>query len=252
MTSSSPTSEYIDVDIREDVAVVTMQRPDKLNALTASMRRELAAVIRDFGTGERARGIVLTGAGRAFSAGEDLHEAAGQPAGGLLEEVELFHDITRAVLQTRVPVVGAINGIAVGGACEVTLCLDVRIGSPRAEFFLPENTLGLTISNASSILLPRLVGGARALRLVLDTDRLGAERALALGLLDEIVDEPVDAAVRLVHRWTQPGTATAVHLALLRPRLDLVEQAFARETEAARSVDESGIAKAGIRRFLDR
>ena len=252
MSAWNPTTGHIQIDEHDGIAVITLQRAEKLNALTAAMRRELAAVIRHLGDGERARGIVLTGAGRAFSAGEDLREAAAQPAGGLLEEVELFHDITRAVLQTRVPVVGAINGIAVGGACEVTLCLDARIGSPRAEFFLPENTLGLTISNASSVLLPRLVGAARALRMVLDTARLGAEQALAIGLLDEIVDEPVDAAVRLIDRWTQPGTATAVHLALLRPALDLVEQAMARETDAARAVDESGIAKAGVDRFFER
>jgi enoyl-CoA hydratase/carnithine racemase len=79
------------------------------------MRRELAAILRHFGGGQ-VRGIVVTGTGRAFSAGLDLREAAELPPGGLAADVELFHDITRAALQTQVPVIGALNGIAVGGA----------------------------------------------------------------------------------------------------------------------------------------
>ena len=238
----------IEVTVTDDVAVVTLNRPDKLNALTGEMRRDLAAALREHGTGP-VRGIVLTGAGRAFCAGEDLHEAAAQPPGGLIEEVELFHDITRAVLESTVPVVAAVNGLAVGGGAEVTLCCDARLGAPGAGFYLPENTLGLTISNASSLLLPRLIGVAAATRMVLESPRLDSTAALRMGLLDEIVDDPVASAVALVHRWTGPGTATSAHLRLLRPPLDLIETAFARETEAARYVDETGIAKAGVDRF---
>jgi enoyl-CoA hydratase len=176
-------SGHIEVTVRDAVAVVTLRRPDLLNALTAGMRRELAAILRHFGDGELSRGIVVTGAGRAFSAGLDLREAAKLPPGGLIADVELFHDITRAALQARAPVVGALNGIAVGGVCEMTLCFDTRIGTPAAEFFLPENSIGLTISNASSMLLPRLIGH-KAMRIVMESARIGAEDGLALGLLD--------------------------------------------------------------------
>ncbi|MFI9554132.1 enoyl-CoA hydratase/isomerase family protein [Nonomuraea endophytica] len=238
----------IDVSTRGEVTVITLRRPEKLNALTSDMRLRLAAAVREHGHG--GRGIVVTGEGRAFCAGEDLHEAAGK---SLLEEVETFHDLTRAVLETTVPVVAAVNGLAVGGAAEWTLCFDSRVGSPSAGYFLPENGIGLSISNASSLLLRRVVGG-RALRLVLDSARLDAGEALAAGLLDEIVpaESLVETAVGLVERWTEPGTATAVHLRLLRPALEDVERAFARETEAAREVEESGIAKDGMRRFATR
>ncbi|WP_336207605.1 enoyl-CoA hydratase/isomerase family protein [Nonomuraea sp. LPB2021202275-12-8] len=241
----------IDVTVRDEVAVVTLQRPEKLNALTADMRRRLAAAVRAHGDGETARGIVVTGTGRAFSAGEDINEAVGQ---SLLEEVELFHDLTRAVLETRVPVVAAVNGLAVGGAAEWTLCFDARLGTPQTEYFLPENHIGLSISNASSLLLPRLVGGGRALRLVLDSARLSAAEARSIGLLDDIVepDALLETAVALVHRWTVPGTATTVHLDLLRPSLEEVERAFAVETKAARHVEDAGIAQAGMARFVNR
>lgn len=246
-------SGHIDVTMRNAVAVVALRRPEKLNALTADMRRELAAILRHFGSGDSARGIVLTGTGRAFSAGEDLHAAAELPPGGLISEVELFHDITRAALETRVPVIAAINGIAVGGACEMTLCFDARIGSPAAEYFLPESNIGLTISNAASVLLPRLVGH-RAMRLVMESARISAHDALSLGLLDQIVDQAdlIETAIQIIHRWTRPGAPTTAHLQLLRPPLAAIEEAIAAETEAARSVDQTGIAQAGISRFLSR
>jgi enoyl-CoA hydratase/carnithine racemase len=246
-------SGHIEVSVTEAVAVVTLRRPDKLNALTAAMRRELAAIFRYFGDGHLVRGIVVTGTGRAFSAGLDLQEAAELPPGGLIADVELFHDITRAALQTRVPVVAALNGIAVGGAGEMTLCFDARLGTLAAEYFLPENNIGLTISNASSVLLPRLVG-PRALGLVLQAARIGARDALAMGLLDEIVEDAdlIEAAIGLVHQWTQPGSATVAHLRLLRPPLAEVERAMAAETEAASGPDAAGLAAAGIDRFLHR
>ena len=253
MAAWGPESGHIDVAVQQAVAVVTLRRPEKLNALTADMRRELAAILRHFGSGDPARGIVLTGAGRAFSAGEDLHAAAELPLGGLVSEVELFHDITRAALQTRVPVIAALNGIAVGGACEMTLCFDARIGTPAAEYFLPENNIGLTISNAASVLLPRLAGH-NAMRLVMESARINAHDALAFGLLDKIVEESdlIQAAIGIVHQWTRPGSATTAHLQLLRPPLAAIEQAIVAETEAARSVDQAGIAHAGINRFLSR
>ncbi|MFI7618670.1 enoyl-CoA hydratase/isomerase family protein [Nonomuraea terrae] len=238
----------IDVTVRDEVALITLARPEKLNALTAGMREDLAAAVREHGSGTR--GIVVTGAGRAFCAGEDLHQAVGR---SLVEEVELFHDMTRAVLETRVPVVAAVNGLCVGGAAEWTLSFDARVGAPAAEYFFPENHIGLSVSNAAGYLLPRLVG-ARALRLVLDSTRMSAADALSLGLLDEIVapEALVETAIARVRRWTEPGTATSVHLALLRPAPEEVERAFAAETEAARQVESSGIAQAGMAAFVNR
>lgn len=117
----------IEITERDEVALITLARPEKLNALTAQMRRDLAAAVRGHGDGKSVKGIVVTGTGRAFSAGEDLREAAGK---SLLEEVELFHDMTRAVLETRVPVVAAVNGMAVGGAAGGR-CASTAASAPR-------------------------------------------------------------------------------------------------------------------------
>ncbi|WP_078953962.1 AMP-binding protein [Streptomyces globisporus] len=241
--------EFLDVDVVRNVAVLTLRRPEKLNAIDVATRLRLANVIREFGTGESARGIVLTGEGRAFSAGEDLQSAPTTDA-EVREAFESFHDITRAILHTRVPVIAAVNGLAVGGASEITLCCDARIGTPATEYYQPENGRGLTISNASSVLLGRLIRN-HAMRMVLGSPRIGADEALRIGLLDEVVepDHLVGRAVDLVVEWTPGGSTTALHLALLRPRPDEIERAFAREDDAARKAWDSGALSAGIQGF---
>lgn len=240
---------FLDADVVRDVAVLTLRRPEKLNAMDVTTRLRLAALIREFGTGERVRGIVLTGEGRAFSAGEDLQSAPSTDA-EFRAAFASFHDITRAILETRVPVVAAVNGLAVGGASEITLCCDARIGTRATEYYQPENGRGITISNASSVLLRRLIG-SHAMRMVLGSPRVRADEALRIGLLDEIVepDALIGRAIDTVIEWTPEGNTTALHLALLRPQAEEVEAAFAREDRAAMTAWESGVLSAGIKGF---
>lgn len=249
MTTSTTTDDLLIEQVR-DCAVITFNRPAKLNAMTQDMRRALAGAIRRLGDGSEARGIVLTGAGRAFSAGEDLKATQAEIGDDVLGAVESFHDITRAILETRVPVVSAVNGLAVGGASEVTMCCDSRVGSPAAEYFMPENHIGLTISNASSILLRRLVG-QRATRIVLGSQRMGADEAKLIGLLDEIVpaERLIDHCIDLIHEWNMPGSATEMHLALLRPTAEEVGAAIGRENVAAQQAHDAGVVGEGIERF---
>ncbi|ADG79482.1 AMP-dependent synthetase and ligase OS=Tsukamurella paurometabola (strain ATCC 8368 / DSM /CCUG 35730 / CIP 100753 / JCM 10117 / KCTC 9821 / NBRC 16120/ NCIMB 702349 / NCTC 13040) OX=521096 GN=Tpau_2884 PE=3 SV=1 [Tsukamurella paurometabola] len=249
--NNDPTEQVL-VEMVREVAVITLRRPDKLNALTVGMRRRLAALIREYGTGELARGIVLTGTGRAFSAGEDL-SAPPTDFDGMRDSFESFHDVTRAVIETRVPVIAAVNGIAVGGASEITLCCDARIGAHEARYYQPENSRGLTISNASSLLLTRIVRG-HAMRMILGSEKIGAEEALRIGLLDEVVEQSalVDRAVETIHAWTPEGAnTTALHLGLLRPTVDEIERAFAREDAAADEAWNSGALTAGVQSFWD-
>lgn len=240
---------HLTVDVVHDVAVLAFDRPEKLNALDVATRLRLASLVREHGTGDTVRGIVITGRGRAFSAGEDLSQAPTTEAEVHLA-FESFHDITRAILETRVPVVAAVNGIAVGGASEITLCCDARIGTPAASYFQPENARGLTISNATSLLLRRLVGN-HAMRMVLASERIAADEALRIGLLDEVVDADalIDRAIDTVHAWTPEGGTTALHLALLRPLPAEVEAAFEREDVAAHETWTSGLLTAGVAGF---
>ncbi|MGW5454352.1 enoyl-CoA hydratase/isomerase family protein [Nocardia sp. NPDC003979] len=243
------TDNYLDVRIDDDVAVLTLNRPAKLNVLDVATRVLLAQTIRHFGTGDLVRGIVLTGTGRAFSAGEDL-QAVPSTYEEIREAVSTFHDITRAIFETRIPVIAAVNGIAVGGASEITLSCDGRIGSTAAEYFQPENHRGIIISNASSFLMGRLVRN-HAMRIVLGSQRVAAEEALRIGLLDEIVapEMLVDRAVEVARQWNSDPRITALHLGLLRPLPAEIEAAFAREDDAARQAWESGAFSEGIEGF---
>lgn len=243
------TENYLDVHLDRDVAVLTLNRPAKLNVMDVATRVRLAQTIRRFGTGDSVRGIVLTGAGRAFSAGEDL-QSVPTTYGEIHEAFATFHDVTRAILETKVPVIAAVNGIAVGGASEITLCCDSRIGTPAAEYYQPENHRGIIVSNASSFLMGRLVRN-HAMRIILGSSRIGADEALRIGLLDEIVAPQalVDRAVEVIRQWNSDPRTTALHLGLLRPRPEDVEAAFAREDDAARQSWESGAFTEGIEGF---
>ncbi|MDO3638624.1 enoyl-CoA hydratase/isomerase family protein [Mycolicibacterium arseniciresistens] len=243
------TDNHLDVSIRDDVAVIRLNRPAKLNALDVTTRVLLAENIRRFGTGELVRGIVLTGTGRAFSAGEDL-QTLPTTYDELRSAVTTFNDITRAILETAIPVIAAVNGIAVGGASEVTLACDSRIGCPATQYFQPENHRGIIISNASSLLMTRLVRN-HAMRIIMGSIRIDADEAMRIGLLDEITtpETLVHRAVAVARDWNCDARITALHLRLLRPRLEDIEAAFAREDDAARQSWASGAFSEGISDF---
>jgi enoyl-CoA hydratase len=250
MPAWSGSSGLIDVSHHRDKAIVTLKRPEKLNALTVPMLRDIAAAI-EVAAGS-SRGVVITGEGRAFSAGDDLAATADLTTDAFEDLLAGFQQITRAILRTGVPVVAALNGIAVGGAAEMTLACDARVGWAGSDFLFPENDVGLTISNASTYLLPRLLG-PRALLIVLDGRRISGSDAHALGLIDYFVgsaEEVVPEAVAVLERWTSRGLATRFHLELLRPPLEEVERALEREVEVGRNVWDAGTAREGIARFL--
>ncbi len=233
-------------------AIVTINRPDKLNALTPEMLSELGKRLE--AAAREGAGVVVTGAGRAFSAGDDLPATENLDASSFEDLLAGFQNLTRIVLRSKVPIVAALNGIAVGGAAEFTLCCDARVGWSGSDYLFPENTVGLTISNASSYLLPRLLG-ARALPLVLEGRRLSGTEAHELGIIDTMVEEGDDVlprAVTLLETWHKDGLATPYHLRLLRPSLEDVERAIERENAMAREAWQSGTAREGIRRFSQR
>jgi enoyl-CoA hydratase len=249
MSDRAPRSGHVAIErVEGGVAVIRLDRPDKLNALTIPMLCDLRDALRSLD----GPGVVLTGTGRAFSAGDDLGATEALEGESVAELMRSFQDLTRTILATSFPVVAALNGIAVGGAAELVLCCDARVGCAASDFLFPENGIGLTISNASSYLLPRLLG-SRALPLVLDGERISGARAHDLGLIDYSVDAPEDVvprAVAIVRRWIERGLATPYHLRLLRPPAGAIEAALQRESEIGLEAWQSGAAAEGIRRFL--
>jgi enoyl-CoA hydratase len=200
----------------DGIAIVTINRPDKLNALNAGTVRDLDRVLREVRSDDAVRAIILTGAGeKAFVAGADIAELARM---GPIDGVRVSREgqqTFRMMEQMPKPVIGAINGFALGGGLELALACHIRIASHRAKFGLPEVKLGIIPGYGGTIRLPRLVGRGRALELVLTGEMIDAEEAYRIGLVNRIVEPGalLDTARDLARRIIGNGPV-AIALAL--------------------------------------
>ena len=168
--------------------LVTLARPDKANALTAAMLQELIGILR----ASTARALVLTGEGRVFSAGADLEEAHRG-----LGVSPLWEELSGAVAAHPGLTVAALNGTLAGGAMGMALACDLRIAVPGAKFFYPVMKLGFLPQPSDPGRMVALVGPARAKMLLMGGEKIGAEEALAWGLVDRVVEDPLAEAARL-------------------------------------------------------
>jgi 2-(1,2-epoxy-1,2-dihydrophenyl)acetyl-CoA isomerase len=192
----------VEFDLAGDVAVVTLDRPDRFNAIEASLGEGLVEALKR--SGEEARVAILTGAGRAFCAGADLNDLRphyedgdGPDLSALLDDV--FHPALHAVLECRVPVIGAINGVAAGAGMGLALACDVRVMSEDAFFTSAFTAIGLIPDSGTTWWLSRHLGVSRAIELALTNRRVGAEEARDLGLCLDVVpgDQLLDRAMEL-------------------------------------------------------
>lgn len=180
--------ETITLDKRGAVAVLTINRPDKLNALNATVIAELGDAITRIETDAAVRGVILTGAGtKAFVAGADITELAGQtPMEGKLRSLRGQH-VFRRLERCGKPVVAAINGFALGGGCELAMACHIRLAAEHARFGQPEVKLGIGPGYGGTARLPRLVGRGRALELLLTGGMIDAAEAYRIGLVNRVV-----------------------------------------------------------------
>lgn len=183
------TFEHILYDVQQGVATITFNRPDKLNAFNSQMIRETSQALKLAGRDADVRCLLLTGAGRGFSAGQDLAEVQTRNGDFDLRE-HLKNGYNRLIIQLTTlekPIVGAINGVAAGAACGIALATDIRIASDKASFILAFSKIGLVPDSGTSWMLPRLIGYARAYAMAVTADRVPAVQALAWGLVNEVV-----------------------------------------------------------------
>lgn len=179
----------IRTETRDAVAWATIDRPAVLNALDIAHLEELLAVVRRAGEDEAVAVLVLTGTGRAFSAGADIKAMDRMGERDFAHFTRLFLDLARAARGLDKPVLGAINGLTIGGGFEVALMCDLRIAARSASFALPDATLGFSPTGGLTYLLPRIVGLGRAMHLLLTCDRLDAAEAERFGLVTEVVED---------------------------------------------------------------
>lgn len=218
--------ETVEYETRGQVAILTLNRPEKLNAISASLRRDVQAAMALAREDDNVRVLVLTGAGRGFCSGADLTGTPPEPATGQnakLDEMgwvghwaRLFHDFDK-------PLIGAINGVCAGAGMSAALACDVRIGGPGARFKTTFVERSLSPDSGMSWFLPRIVGFAVAADLIMTSRMVEAEEALSLRLLNRIVPhgDLVEAAVEYAEQMAQwPPLAVRMAKKVLRNNQD--------------------------------
>ncbi|MFM9847636.1 MAG: 2-(1,2-epoxy-1,2-dihydrophenyl)acetyl-CoA isomerase PaaG [Hyphomicrobiaceae bacterium] len=195
-------SELLLVSAANGITRLTLNRPDKLNALTRAMMRDLQSALEDAAANPECRVVVLTGAGRAFSAGQDLADGVyvkGGPQPDLGLVLDQYNPVIRLIRALPKPVVAAVNGIAAGAGASLALACDLVFAARSASFMQAFARIGLIPDCGSTWLLPRLIGDARARGLAMLAEPINAEKAEAWGLIWKAVDDnklgdEVDAA----------------------------------------------------------
>ena len=199
---------YIKVERDDEVAIVIIDRQDKLNALNADVVQEIGEVFGRLRDDDAVRAVILTGAGeKAFVAGADIGELATMNSMTGVAVSRAGQEVFRAIELFPKPVLAAVGGYALGGGCELALACHIRVASERARFGLPEVGLGIIPGYGGTIRLARLIGLGRAIELTLTGDMLGAEQAQAIGLVSAVTspDALIDETKALARKITKNG-----------------------------------------------
>ncbi|MYB30256.1 MAG: enoyl-CoA hydratase/isomerase family protein [Cenarchaeum sp. SB0663_bin_5] len=186
--------------ISDGVCLVTINRPDKLNAMNIDVANELIATFNDINSNDEIKCVILTGSGdRAFSAGADISYMSKITADESVVYAKLGQKVTNTIEHTRQPVIAAVNGFALGGGCEVAMSCDIRIASEKARLGQPEVTIGIPPGWGGTQRLMRLVGIAHAKDMVYTGRMVKADEALSMGLVNRVVshDDLMDEVKRV-------------------------------------------------------
>ena len=228
------------VDDRDGVRTLTLNRPEAFNSLTVELKELLLAALTDAAAAPEVRAVVLTGAGKAFCAGQDLKEhvaalRSNDPA-PFRTVAEHYNPIVRALTTMPKPVIAAVNGMAAGAGASFAYACDLRVAARSAKFLMAFATIGLTADSGASWTLPRLIGYGRAMELMLLAKPVTAEQALTIGMITEVVDDGTalataqDLAARMA---AGPTTGYAkIKAALQTAAAGDLEQALAAEDRA--------------------
>lgn len=229
-------SEYnfIRVERRDVVAVVTVNRPDKLNALNAATIGEVRAAFEKLRNDNDVRAVIMTGAGeKSFIAGADIAELSQMTPLSGIEVSRAGQDALRLIETMPKPVIAAVNGFALGGGLEFALACHIRIASENAKLGLPEVKLGIIPGYGGTIRLPRVVGRGRALEMILTGEMINAEEAYRIGLVNQVVPQALlmETAEKMARKIAANGPV-AVALAI-----QAVDSAYHATTEDAQRLE---------------
>jgi enoyl-CoA hydratase len=244
------------VDVRDRIATITINRPDKLNALNDATISEIGTALDALLADAAVGGIVLTGAGRAFVAGADIGVLAQQGPVEARERARHGQGVFRRIEMASKPVIAAVNGFALGGGCELAMACHVRIASETAKFGQPEVKLGITPGFGGTQRLARLVGRGRALQLLLTGEQIGAAEALRIGLVNAVVpaaDLPGAATAMMTQILANAPLAIALCIEAVDRGLDMsVDEGCTLEANHFGLLAATDDMREGMRAFLEK
>lgn len=252
-------AEYSTILVHKEgsTAIITINRAQKLNSLNKNTLSELSTVLDKLLNDHRVRGIILTGAGdKAFAAGADIQEfldMTGQDAKLLVTAGQ--QNVMDKIESYPKPVIAAINGFALGGGLELALAAHMRIATSKSKMGLPEVSLGLIPGYGGTQRLPQLVGKGRAFEMIMTGDMIGAQEALANGLINYVVeeDELIPKCLALLERiyLRSPKAIEAAVIAINTGVLE-PESGFQKEKSLFAACFDTAEAKEGIQAFLEK
>ena len=245
------------VESRDSIATVTINRPDKLNALNDLVVSELLQAAQALKADAAVRGVILTGAGpKAFIAGADIGDLAKQGVLDGRQRALNGQRMLEAFEEMGKPVLAAVNGFALGGGCELAMACHIRIASENAKFGQPEVALGITPGYGGTQRLPRIVGKGNALYLLLTGEHVGAAEALRIGLVSKVVppDQLMTEAVKLMQTIVSKGpAAVALTIEAVNRGLETtLEEGLRIEADAFGLVASTQDMKEGLNAFLEK
>jgi enoyl-CoA hydratase/carnithine racemase len=222
----------VGLEIRGDVAIITLDRPAKLNAIDDEMLDGLLAAVEEVGRAEAVGAAVLIGRGRAFSAGGDITAMAGMDEEAFAATIARYMRLATALRACRVPIVAAVHGYALAGGFELALLCDVRFAATGTQFGLPDTSFWLSPTSGMTWLLPRVVGLGRAMYLTLWAEPIDAEEALRIGLVSRVVGPDVLLAEAEAFAHRLAGYPRLGVVGTKRGFLDALESGFETATAA--------------------
>lgn len=205
----------IEVEVLEGVATVRLNAPESMNALGVPMGREFDAAMAELWDNEDIRALVITGTGRAFSAGGDVqafYDNRENPGGVMRETLDVLHASVGKILDAPFPTIAAINGVVAGAGMGVAMATDLAVAVDTAVFTMAYTGIGVSPDGSSTYFLPRFVGSRRAMELILTNRVLSAGEALEMGLVNQVVGEAEfdDAVGNLARRLAKGPTLAYV------------------------------------------
>jgi enoyl-CoA hydratase len=246
----------VKIERENGIALITINRPQALNALNKAVFDELETFFRDNKDDYTIKGVIITGAGeKAFVAGADIKEFAHLDSTGGAALSKRGQDVFFSIERFHAPVIAAVNGFALGGGCELAMSCHIRVAGANAKFGQPEVNLGLVPGYGGSQRLIQLIGKGKATEMLLTTDMIGAEDALRLGLCTHVVDsgQEVEKAKQILSKiMTKGPLAIAMSIELINAYNDKQVDGFEKEYSDFGKTIGSEDSKEGALAFVEK